>query len=139
MKGDEAEIRACEERLRRAMLSSDVPELEQLLSDRLVFTDQFGKRLGRAEDLAVHRSGLLSLERIDFACEPIVRVLGQTSLVWTTAELAGAYAEQSFVGTFAYSRVWHREGASWQVVAAHCSAVAGELSHDGPSLTVCRR
>lgn len=112
-----------EARLRAAMLAGDVAALDELLDDDLVFTDQNGRRLGKADDLAAHRSGLLRLDRIE-AADAIFRVEGDTALVAVRVELAGSYAGQGFSGAFAYTRVWLRRGGKWRIAAAHCSAVA---------------
>lgn len=83
-------------------------------------------RLGKAQDLTAHRSGLLRLERIDAQGPALIRRLGaETAVVIVTLDLAGTYDEQPFEGAFAYSRVWHC-GANdhWRVEAAHCSTAA---------------
>lgn len=118
-----SEIECCESDLRDAMLNSDIDALDRLLSDRLIFTNQDGARLAKSDDMALHRSGLLTIERIDPEGERIIRRLGDSALVWLTAEIAGRYEGQPFSGTFAYSRLWHRSDGRWQVELAHCSFV----------------
>lgn len=54
-----------EEQLRVAMLAGDVRVLDALLADDLVFTDQTGARLTKADDLAAHRLGRLKITRIN--------------------------------------------------------------------------
>lgn len=105
------------------MLAGDVPELELLLIDRLVFIDQNGNRLGKDDDLAAHRSGLLSLKQIAIEGEPELTVLGEVALLWVTVKLSGTYAGKAFAGKFTYLRVWQREDRAWQVIAGHCAAV----------------
>lgn len=116
-----ATIEQVEERLRDAMLSGDVSALDELLGDRMVFTNQAGVRLSKADDIAAHQSGLLRIERLDVIGESIVRLLGESAIVSVTVDLAGTYDGQSFGGAFAYSRVWHRSDGQWRVEAAHCS------------------
>ena len=72
----------------------------------------------RSED----RSGLLRIEKLDIAGEPIVRLLGDTAIVCLTVDLAGKYGQQDFGGKFAYSRVWHRNQGIWQVEFGQCSS-----------------
>ena len=105
------------------MLAGDVEALDTLLGDALVFIDQDGARLTKADDIEAHRSGLLTLESIETVSRD-VRSLGDAALVWLVASLAGSYAGHSFGGTFAYTRLWRRGAAGWRVEAAHCSAVA---------------
>lgn len=106
------------------MLTSDVDALDALIGEDPVFTDQDGRRMSKAEDLAIHRSGLLKIERQDVSVEPIFSVLGDAAVVCVTVDLAGAYDGQPFGGGFAYTRIWHRRDGRWQVEAAHCSMVA---------------
>lgn len=115
------EIEQAEERLRRAMLSSDVGTLAELLGEHAIFTNQVGARLSKADDIAAHQSGLLRIKQLDIRGEPIIRLLGDSAIVCVTVDLAGAYDGQPFGGAFAYSRIWHRSGDQWQIEAAHCS------------------
>ncbi|RSC37146.1 nuclear transport factor 2 family protein [Agrobacterium sp. FDAARGOS_525] len=117
------EIERCEQQLREAMLRSDVAQLDLLLSDTLIFINQDGARLTKADDIAAHRTGLLTITALSEKGERIIQSFGDTATVCLTTEVAGEYALQKFVGTFAYSRVWHHKDGRWQVVLAHCSAV----------------
>jgi ketosteroid isomerase-like protein len=119
------EVEQVEKKLRNAMLSSDVETLDGLLSDEIVFTNQDGQRLSKADDLAAHRSGLLSIDRLEPRAEPTIRVIGDSAIVTVTVDLAGTYDGQPFGGAFAYSRMWHRHRDKWRIEAAHCSSVAG--------------
>ena len=61
----ENQITIAEERLRLAMLSSNVEALEKLISTDLMFTNHFGQILGKIEDLALHRSGMLKFHTFE--------------------------------------------------------------------------
>ncbi|MDE8651517.1 nuclear transport factor 2 family protein [Novosphingobium album (ex Liu et al. 2023)] len=119
-----AEIAAREADLRQAMLAGDVAALDRLLADDLIFTNQDGQRLTKADDLSAHRSGLLRIVRLDPVGAPVMRLLGDAAIACVTVDLAGTYAGQPFGGVFAYTRVWHRAGEAWRVAAGHCSPVA---------------
>lgn len=121
---DIADIAHCEQQLRDAMLHSDVAQLDRLLSDGLIFTNQDGARLTKTDDIAAHRSGLLAITALSQAGERSIRRFGDTATVCLTTEVCGAYAGQPFRATLAYSRVWHHQDGRWQVVLAHCSVVA---------------
>ncbi len=112
-----------EERLVRAMRTSDVPVLDELLADDLLFTNHQGMVVTKQEDLEVHRSGLLKLDSLD-ASDRSVRLLGNVAVVAVRVQLAGRYGNDSFEGTFRYTRVWALLGARWRIVAAHASVVA---------------
>ena len=115
------EIEQLEERLRAAMIGGNVGQLEQLLGDASVFTNQDGQRLTKEDDLSTHRSGLLKIADITTVGDPVVRRFGDMAIVSVTVTLGGHYAGQAFEGTFAYTRVWHCQNGNWQIEAAHCS------------------
>ncbi|MCW0198857.1 nuclear transport factor 2 family protein [Sphingopyxis sp.] len=125
------EIEQAEERLRQAILTSDVARLDELLSDTLIFTNQDGVRLSKPDDMAVHQSGLLKIDRLDVKGETIIRVLDSSAIVCVTVELAGTYDGNAFSGVFAYTRFWHHDEDRWQIAAAHCSSVSEDGRTDG--------
>lgn len=112
-----------EERLERAMRTSDVPALDELLADDLLFTNHLGLVVTKQEDLDVHRSGLLKLNSL-VASDRSIRPLGHVAIVAVRVQLAGRHADQHFEGTFRYTRVWALQGARWRIVAAHASVVS---------------
>jgi len=118
------EVEQVEKKLRNAMLSSDLETLDDLLSDELVFTNHHGQRLSKADDLAAHSSGLLSIDRLEPRTEPTIRLIGDSAIVNLTLDLAGTYDGRPFAGAFAYSRMWYRQSGKWRIEAAHCSSVA---------------
>jgi hypothetical protein len=125
---DMAQIEQAEARLRDAMLTGDVAALDDVLSEALVFTNQAGTRLGKADDIAAHRSGLLRIERLDPREQPLVRLLGDGAIVCVTVDLAGSYGDQPFAG-------WLKPrgtGSRPQVVSTSATQ-AGTRSPAGPS------
>nr|WP_235550227.1 nuclear transport factor 2 family protein [Paenibacillus sp. Soil724D2] len=62
---DETFIIACEERLRTAMLFSDVELLDELIADDLTFVNHLGQVLSKETDIEAHRSGNLKMTGID--------------------------------------------------------------------------
>src|SRR3546814_6777533 len=87
-------IERCEEQLREALLNSDVGLLDSLLGDDLIFTNQDGMRLTKADDIAAHQSGLLAIETLSQQGERIIRRLGDTAIVCLTIEVAGKYRSE---------------------------------------------
>ena len=53
------QILAIEERLRQAMLTSNVAELDELIAPELIFTNYSGQLVTKQQDLAIHQSGIL--------------------------------------------------------------------------------
>jgi len=115
------EVEAAEAALRAAMLAGDLAALDRLLDDELVFTDQAGRTLGKADDLSAYRSGLLRLSRADIL-DRAIRMAGDDAAVVTLrAELAGRWDGTPFTAAFRYTRMWRRTDAGWRMLAAHCS------------------
>ena len=57
----EAQVLDAEERLRLAMMASDVAVLNVLLADDLLFTNHLGHLLSKHADLAAHEQHLLAI------------------------------------------------------------------------------
>lgn len=109
-----------EVRLERAMRTSDVKALDELLADDLMFTNHEGRVVTKQEDLDVHQSGLLELDALS-SSERTIRQLDDVAVVTVRVQLAGRHAGNYFEGTFRYTRVWALRNARWRIVAAHSS------------------
>jgi ketosteroid isomerase-like protein len=116
------QLDALEAQLREAMLAGNLKVLDALLADDLVFTDQTGHRVTKADDLAAHTTGRLKITQIDVS-DQHVRPSGTCAIVTLVANVGGLFDGHGFSGLFAYTRVWERVDGYWKIVAAHCSAV----------------
>ncbi len=115
----ESEIVEAEERLRTAMLRSDLEMLDELLAPELIFTNHFGHVLGKEDDLAAHRSGLLRVKELE-PSERVVLLLGDVAVVSVRMLLVGTYDGNAANGDFRFTRVWALSPAkTLRVVAAH--------------------
>jgi ketosteroid isomerase-like protein len=113
-----------EDRLRTAMLSSDVAALNELLAPDLIFTNHLGQLLGKDDDLAAYRSGVLKVLSLD-PSERHVRALGDVAVVSVRMQLIGTYEGAPASGDFRFTRVWTRsQQETWQIVAAHAGLIA---------------
>ncbi|MGA2039648.1 MAG: nuclear transport factor 2 family protein [Bryobacteraceae bacterium] len=120
----EAQIVDAEDRLRAAMLSSDIRALDELLSPDLIFTDHLGRLLGKEDDLAAHRSGMLKVNELR-ASEQHIRRNGDVVIVSVRMRLSGTYDGNPASGDFRFTRVWALSpNKTWHLVAAHSSVVA---------------
>jgi hypothetical protein len=119
-----AKIVELEERLEGAMLTSDVTVLDELIADDLIFTSHDGRVFSKQEDLDVHKSGLLKLNALS-SSDRTIRELGRVAVVTVRVQLAGHHGDSHFEGAFRYTRIWAQQGARWQIVVAHASAVTG--------------
>jgi len=119
----EVEIIDAEERLRLAMLASDVDTLDGLLAPELMFTNHLGQLLRKQDDLAAHRSGMLKLAQL-LPSERQVQIHGEVALVSVRMQLSGTYDSQPAQGDFRFTRVWAvASGGGWHIVAAHAVLV----------------
>lgn len=124
-KSFEGEIESVEERLRQAMLASDVDVLDQMLAPGLVFTNHLGQCLGKEEDLSAHKSGALSICELAPSEQIIKRVSDDVVVVSVRVKVVGNYAGQPAGGDFRFTRVWAKSpNGNWQVMAAHAGIIA---------------
>jgi ketosteroid isomerase-like protein len=119
----EAQISDAEDRLRTAMLRSDVGVLSELLAPELIFTNHLGQLQGRESDIAAYRSGMLKIEHLVLS-EQHILVVHEVGIVSVRAQLTGTYNGNPANGTFRFTRVWSLSpDRSWHVVAAHSGLV----------------
>lgn len=116
------EIRQMEERLRNAILSSDVTELDALIDDRLLFIGPDGGVYSKADDLELHRSGNERLTRFDLK-EVLIELHGSTAIAVVRANLAGSFKGEAFEGDYRYTRTWLHGDRGWRIVAGSVCAL----------------
>jgi len=106
------------------MLSSDVSALDELLAPDLIFTNHLGQLLGKEDDLAAHRSGMLKVKELT-PSEQHVRPNGDVAIVSVRMQLSGMYdgspAAAIFVSRVSGLSPLTRLG---MLLAAHSSIVA---------------
>jgi ketosteroid isomerase-like protein len=118
------EIMQLEDRLRTAMLRSDVLALNELIAPDLVFTNHLGQLLGKDDDLAAYRSGVLKVVSLE-SSEQHVKTLGDVAVVSVRMQLTGTYGGAPASGDFRFTRVWARsQRETWHIVAAHAGLIA---------------
>ena len=120
----EVQVLDAEERLRLAMMASDVATLNALLADELLFTNHLGHLLSKHADLAAHEQRLLAITDL-CASERHVRINGNVAVVSVRMQLTGKYHDVETHGDFRFTRVWTQDAAgALQVTAAHSGVVA---------------
>jgi len=119
----ESQVVDAEDRLRTAMLSSDVKVLSELLAPDLIFTNHLGQLQSRENDLAAYHSGMLKITQL-VPSEQHILVIHEAAIVSVRVQVTGQYNGAPANGTFRFTRVWtHSPDKSWQVVAAHSGLV----------------
>jgi len=120
----EGQVVNMEERLRLAMMASDVAELDKLLADDLLFTNHLGHSLSKVADLAAHQQHLLAITELQ-SSERQIRISGTVAVVSVRVKLTGTYHESETHGDFRFTRVWAPgPDGNLQVIAAHSGIVA---------------
>lgn len=120
---NEAEVIAAEERLKEAMVDSNLRLLDQLLSPTLVFCSHRGQITGKKEDLAAHRSGMIQIEALSFS-DRVIRLLGSCAVVAVTVHITGTFGGTPATGAFRFLRVWARaENRQLQVEAGQATLI----------------
>ncbi|MBI5546297.1 MAG: nuclear transport factor 2 family protein [Deltaproteobacteria bacterium] len=119
----EDQIVATEERLRQAMLHSDLAVLDELIAPELLFTTHDGHLVGKQDDLAFHRSGAFRFHGLE-PSETRIEAKPQLAIVSVRMRLTGTYNGTRVAEDLRYTRVWQRTpGMAWQVIAGHASVV----------------
>jgi ketosteroid isomerase-like protein len=118
-----AQILLAEDELRKAMLASDVLALDGLLAPELLFTNHLGQLLGKEDDLASHRSGMLKVKELK-PSELQIQMHGDVAIVSVRMQLVGTYEGSEANGDFRFTRVWALSPKkTWYVIAAHAGIV----------------
>lgn len=114
----EAEVLAAERELQAAQRASDVDALDRLLHDDLLAVGPDGSLVGKADDLAAHRSGVFKIAELE---EEDLRVLvhGELAVTFVVLRIAGSIGDEDASGSMRYTRTWTRDGGAWRVIAAH--------------------
>lgn len=116
------QIAGLEERLRQAMLASDVHTLNVLLAPNIVITNHLGQLVERQADLAAHESGLIKIHVLN-PSEWHIQILAEVAIVSVRMQIFGNYDGQPLNADFRFTRVWAVMGKSWHVVSAHIGIV----------------
>lgn len=112
-----------EERLRQAMLCSDLGVLDELIAPELIFTNHFGQLVSKQDDLALHQSGILQLKEFS-PSEQHIQLHYGFAVVSVLMRLLGTYESRPIDLSIRYTRVWAASpNGAMQIVAGHASAI----------------
>ena len=105
-----------------AFYARDVEFLESILADDFIVTYDDGARGDKARELALAESfnqRVISATQEDF----IVRVYGDTAVVWFTLRVVGIRRGQEAEITLRYTDVWIVRDGRWQCVSSQSTRV----------------
>jgi ketosteroid isomerase-like protein len=110
-------------RLIEAIRKSDIPFLEEVLHDDLLFLAPDGSVVTKQSDLASHRSGGMVVKRLvpEFAN---VSVDGNTAVVIVDYDTSGDMLGQPIDGRFRYIRIWKQFSGGWKIIGGSCIKVS---------------
>ena len=109
------EIMAHERKLVEAMKTCNVPLLDSLLHDDLLFNGPTGETATKAMDLANYRSGGIKLRTVE-SSDPQISFIGDDAVVAITVRIEGDYMGQHIDGRVRYLRVWKATQGAWKVI-----------------------
>ena len=118
------QIIALEEKLRLAMLNSNLKVLDELLASELIFTTHLGQLVNKQGDLDGHKSGVFKLMSLEPDDRHIL-VKHHVAIVSVKMQLTGSYDSMPVSGNFRFTRVWAQSSpGTWQIIAGHSGIVA---------------
>src|SRR5688500_9895097 len=100
------EIIDAEKQLQQAMVKNDVPALERLIHDDLVFIDPEGNVQGKRDDIESHASGAVVQTAVEFVEEPVIQFYGESAVVAVKAHVKVRVQGQPLEAFCRYLRVW---------------------------------
>lgn len=123
-KAIEKQVKEREERLRNAMMGSDIEALDELLSDDLIFTNHQGGVMTKADDLEAHRSGFVKIDNIELSDQRIKVIGDSVAVVTVQAAITGIFGGQKADSVLRFTRVWQKVSQdTWRIITGHSSIV----------------
>lgn len=119
---DKEQVTEAEEMLLSAIKSSDIPVLDGLLHEDLLFVTPDGQVITKEMDLESHRAGTMVVEKIKSTIENI-KLIGTTAIAVTMYETRGTMLGKPIAGKFRYIRFWKLDGGKLKVVGGSCTPI----------------
>ena len=102
----------------------DVAEIEKILADDYLYTDEDGKVLTRAEDLATYKNRSSKYDSVE-STDQKVRTVGNNGAVETgTFRVKGTDKDgKALDKSYRYTTTWMARNGQWKIVADHTSEI----------------
>ncbi len=101
----------------------DAAEIERVLADEYLYTNEEGKVKNKAEDLAGYKTGKTKMEMTE-TTDQKVRVVGNNVVIETgTFRAKGTNDGKAFDETERYTTVWVWRDLRWQIASDHTSTI----------------
>ena len=118
------EIESLELEWRQALLSDDLPAIENLLADDYLGISANGTLETKDDVLAAKRSGSLKITAMSLS-DIKVRIYGDTAVVTSRVQLTGKNGDHEISGRYRYTRVYSNRHGQWKIVSFEASRVPG--------------
>lgn len=116
------EIETLEEQWRQAILTNNVAEMNNLLSDDYVGISANGTVENKAQALAQRRAGTMTITSLQLS-DIHIRIYGDSAVVTSVADLVGNNGDSDISGKYRYTRVYAFRRGSWKIVSFETSRV----------------
>jgi ketosteroid isomerase-like protein len=125
VKSDQETLIELEQRWDAAFHNHDQKFIETLLADEFVVTYGDGSRGDKAKELslALDFSQQVESSKLD---EFIIKVYGNTAVVWFTQHLVGPVKGQPVAVQYRYIDVWVNRDGAWKCVASQSTRVGNK-------------
>ncbi|MFH7018958.1 nuclear transport factor 2 family protein [Flavobacterium sp. FlaQc-47] len=105
-----------------AIKMADIPTLDKMLHDDLLFNLPDAQTINKEFDLESYRSGKMKIDVLD-ASDQLINIIDDTAVVAVTVMLKGTYEGNILNGAFRYIRVWKQFEENFKVIAGSCAAL----------------
>jgi ketosteroid isomerase-like protein len=125
VKSDQDTLIELEQKWDVAFRNRDAAFIETLLADEFVVTYDDGARGDKAKELSLASA---FNQQIDSSRQDefIIKVYGNTAVVWFTLHLVGPVQGKPVAITYRYVDVWVNRDGVWKCVASQSTRVAGK-------------
>lgn len=120
---DEAELQRLETAWNDAHMRGDAAALDRLFADDLVVQVPGMRAMTKSDSLGVFASGRMKFDRYE-SSETKVRLYGGTAVVTGRIRRSRTNGGSTYEDDWRFTKVYHRNATSWQVVSFHASNVA---------------
>lgn len=113
-----------EEQLKAAMIDSDIPVLDELIADDLIFTNHLGQIMSKQDDLKAHRSGFVKIKSIEQA-EQQIKQQNDIFIVSVLTRIQGKFGDEESDATLRFTRIWQKQdNGEWQATVVHSTLIS---------------
>lgn len=109
-----------ESELISSMIASDLPTLDKLLHEDLLFITPEGQTITKKMDMDSHRAGNMVIE-VFISNSDFINIFEDTAISISTSETKGKMLNQPMEGFFKYIRVWKSVDENWKVIGGSCT------------------